>query len=151
MDANGLYITTNEFDLFTPGRFHGAQIYRHFQAQPDFRCANDNVVQFDTTALAANAAFRIFRALLCFPRISPGTDFRSDNGGTEFLLSSFAVFSNTGAFNELVPWQLTNTQSLDGATPSVNLAHWNRQYHHLCCSSEFNTESRSVPAGAVSC
>src|SRR5579859_4552286 len=24
MDANGLYITTNEFDLFSPGRFHGA-------------------------------------------------------------------------------------------------------------------------------
>ena len=27
VDANGLYITTNEFELLSPGRFRGAQIY----------------------------------------------------------------------------------------------------------------------------
>jgi hypothetical protein len=119
MDANGLYITTNEFDLFTPGRFHGAQIYG-ISKQGLISGGPANVVQFDTTALAPTLPFGI-QGFTVFPAISPGTDFRTDNGGTEFLLSSLAVFSNTGAFNELVFWQLTNTQSLDAATPAVNL------------------------------
>ena len=115
MDANGLYITTNEFDLFTPGRFHGAQIICHFQTQGSgFRRATINVVEFDTAALPPTLPFES-QGFTVFRRISPGTDFRSDNGGTEFLLSSLAVFSNTGAFNEMVRWQLTNTQSLDAA------------------------------------
>ena len=120
MDANGLYITTNEFDLFTPGRFHGAQIY----AIPKRALAAGgtiNVVQFDTTALAPNLPFAI-PGFTVFPAISPATDFRIDNGGTEFLLSSLAVFSNTGAFDQIVFWQLTNTQSLDAASPSVQLS-----------------------------
>jgi len=119
MDANGLYITTNEFDLFTPGRFHGAQIYG-ISKQGLISGGPANVVQFDTTALAPTLPFGI-QGFTVFPALSPGTDFRTDNGGTEFLLSSLAVFSNTGAFNELVFWQLTNTQSLDAATPAVNL------------------------------
>jgi len=119
MDANGLYITTNEFDLFTPGRFHGAQIYA-ISKQGLISGGPANVVQFDTTALAPTLPFGI-QGFTVFPALSPGTDFRTDNGGTEFLLSSLAVFSNTRAFNELVFWQLTNTQSLDAATPAVNL------------------------------
>jgi hypothetical protein len=119
MDANGLYITTNEFDLFTPGRFHGAQIYG-ISKQGLISGGPANVVQFDTTALAPTLPFGI-QGFTVFPALSPGADFRTDNGGTEFLLSSLAVFSNTGAFNELVFWQLTNTQSLDAATPAVNL------------------------------
>src|SRR5215472_5687714 len=120
MDANGLYITTNEFDLFTPGRFHGSQIY----AIPKRALAAGstiNVVQFDTTALAPTLPFGI-QGFTVFPAISPGTDFRLDNGGTEFLLSSLAVFSNTGAFDQIVLWELTNTQSLDAASPNVQLS-----------------------------
>jgi hypothetical protein len=120
MDANGLYITTNEFDLFSPGRFHGAQIIAISKHQLAALSPTVNVVEFNTVALAANQPFGL-PGFTVFPALSPGTDFRSDNGGTEFLLSSLAVFSNTGAFNQLVLWQLTNTQSLDAATPAVNL------------------------------
>jgi len=120
MDANGLYITTNEFDLFTPGRFHGAQIYA-ISKQGLISGGPANVVQFDTLALAPTLPFGI-QGFTVFPALSPGTDFRTDNGGTEFLLSSLAVFSNTGAFDELVSWQLTNTQSLNGASPAVSLS-----------------------------
>jgi hypothetical protein len=119
MDANGLYITTNEFDLFTPGRFHGSQIYA-ISKQGLISGGPANVVQFDTTALAPTLPFGI-QGFTVFPALSPGTDFRLDNGGTEYLLSSLAVFSNTGAFNALVNWQLTNTQSLNSASPAVNL------------------------------
>ena len=120
MDANGLYITTNEFDLFSPGRFHGAQIYAISKHQLAAGTPVINVVEFNTTALAPNLPFAV-PGFTVFPALSPGTDFRTDNGGTEFLLSSLAVFTNTGAFNQLVLWQLTNTQSLDAATPAVNL------------------------------
>src|ERR1041385_1143167 len=120
MDANGLYITTNEFDLFTPGRFHGAQIYA-ISKRALAAGGTINVVQFDTTALAATLPFGI-QGFTVWPALSPGTaDFKLDNGGTEFLLSSLAVFSNTGAFDQLVLWELTNTQSLDSSTPSVQL------------------------------
>ena len=136
MDANGLYITTNEFDLFTPGRFHGAQIYG-ISKQGLISGGPANVVQFDTTALAPTLPFGI-QGFTVFPAISPGTDFRTDNGGTEFLLSSLAVFSNTGAFNELVFWQLTNTQSLNGATPAVSLT-----------TGTVNTQTYAVPSSSA--
>src|SRR5262249_18385448 len=115
-----LYITTNEFDLFTPGRFHGSQIYA-ISKRALAAGSTANVVQFDTTALAPNLPFGI-QGFTVWPALSPGTgDFKVDNNGTEFLLSSLAVFSNTGAFNELVLWELTNTQTLDAPTPSVQL------------------------------
>jgi hypothetical protein len=137
MDANGFYITTNEFDLFSPGRFHGAQIIAISKRQLAAGAPTINVVEFNTTALTANQPFNL-PGFTVFPAISPGTDFRSDNGGTEFLLSSLAVFSNTGAFDEIVLWQLTNTQSLDAATPSVNLA-----------SSTVNTITYAVPPSST--
>jgi hypothetical protein len=122
MDANGLYITTNEFELFTPGRFQGAQIYAISKRQLAALAPSVNVVQFDTKALAPSLPFGI-QGFTVFPALSPSVgDFRTDNGGTEFFLSSLAVFSNTGAFDELVTWKLTNTQSLDSVSPAVGLA-----------------------------
>lgn len=118
MDANGLYITTNEFDLFTPGRFHGSQIYAISKHQL-VAGGPANVEQFNTTALASTLPFGL-PGFTVWPSLSAGTNFRLDNGGTEFALSSIAVFSNTGASNQLVMWELTNTQSLD-ASPSVTL------------------------------
>jgi hypothetical protein len=120
MDANGLYITTNEFELFSPGRFKGSQIYA-ISKRALAAGSTINVVQFDTLASAASQPFGI-QGFTVWPAVSPGTgDFKLDNGGTEFLLSSLAVFSSTGAFNQLVLWELTNTQSLDSPTPSVQL------------------------------
>lgn len=118
MDASGLYITTNEFDLFTPGRFHGSQIYAISKHQL-VAGGPANVEQFNTTALASTLPFGL-PGFTVWPSLSPGTNFRLDNGGTEFALSSLAVFSSTGAFNQLVMWELTNTQSLD-SSPSVTL------------------------------
>jgi len=117
MDANALYVTTNEFDLFTPGRFHGSQIYA-ISKQGLISGGPVNVVQFNTAALAPSLPFG-FPGFTVFPAVSPGTDFRTDNGGTEFLLSSVAVF--LGASDQLVMWELTNTQSINNATPAVTL------------------------------
>jgi hypothetical protein len=135
MDANGLYITTNEFDVFTPGQFHGAQIYA-ISKQGLISGGPANVVQFDTTALAPTLPFGI-QGFTVFPALSPGTDFRTDNGGTEFLLSSLAIFSSTRSFDELVTWQLTNTQSLNSASPAVNLI-----------TGTVNTQTYAIPSSS---
>lgn len=120
MDANGLYLTTNEFNLFAPG-FRGAQIYA-LSKQGLVSGGPVNVVQFDTAALAPNLPYGI-PGFTVWGAISPSAaDFDANNGGTEFFLSSLAVFSNTGAFNQLVQWNITNTQSINSPTPAVNLS-----------------------------
>jgi len=118
MDANGLYITTNEFDLFSPGFFHGSQIYA-ISKHGLVSGGPVNVVQFDTAGLAPGLPYGI-PGFTVWPSLSPGTNFRTDNGGTEFALSSLAVFTQNGEFNQLVMWELTNTQSLD-SSPLVRL------------------------------
>lgn len=131
MDANGLYLTTNEFDLFTPGHFHGSQIYAISKHQL-VAGGPANVVQFDTAGLAPTLPHGV-PGFTVWPSLVPGTNFKLDNGGTEFALSSLAVFSSTRAFNQLVMWELTNTQSLD-SSPAVALT-----------AGLVNTQTYSVP------
>ncbi len=116
MDQNGLYITTNEFDLFGPS-FHGAQIYA-VSKQGLISGGPTNVVLFDTAGLAASQPYGL-PGFTVWPALSTGSD--GDGGRGEFALSSLAVFSNTGAFNQLVLWSLGNTASLNDATPNVTL------------------------------
>jgi len=119
MDANALFITTNEFDLFSPGHFHGSQIYV-VSKRGLVAGGPANVVQFDTAGLAPSLPYGL-PGFTVWPALSPGNNnFRLDNGGTEFALSSLAIFSSTRAFNQLVLWNLSNTQSIDSA-PAVNL------------------------------
>jgi hypothetical protein len=119
MDKNGLYITTNEFNLFSPGFFHGAQVYA-VSKKGLISGGTTNVVQFDTTALAPGLPYGL-PGFTVFPALSPGREFEDDGRGNEFALSSLAVFSNNGAFNQVVLWSLGNTRSLNAPTPSVTL------------------------------
>ena len=146
MDANGLYITTNEFDLFTPGAFHGAQIYA-ISKRALAAGGTINVVQFDTPSLTATLPFQI-PGFTVWPALSPSVaDFKLDNGGTEFLLSSLAVFSTTRSFNELVLWELTNTQSLDAPTPSVQLTAGTVPTQTYAIPSSSNQKAGDFPLG----
>ena len=119
MDGNGLYITTNQFELFSPGRFKGSQVYAISKRQLAAG-GPANFVQFDTAGLAPGLPYGI-PGFTVWPSLSRDTNFRTDNGGTEFALSSLAVFSSNGAFNQLVMWELTNTQSIDSSPAAVKL------------------------------
>ena len=57
-----------------------------------------------------------------WPAQSPGFQFATDDGGTEFFLSSRAVFSDDGTSTSILLWKMTNTSSLNTATPSPSLA-----------------------------
>jgi hypothetical protein len=117
-DANGFYVTTNEFNLAAAG-FHGAQVYAFSKHQLAANAPAVNGVLFDTTEAAflleGHAGFTIW------PAQSPGGIYDSDNGGTEFFMSSHAVFSPTGTENRVRVWTMTNTSSLDGPSPSPAL------------------------------
>ncbi len=52
----------------------------------------------------------------------PGNQFDLDNGGSEFFLSSDAVFSSDGTSTRVLLWTMTNTSSLNTVSPSPSLS-----------------------------
>jgi len=111
-DANGIYLTTNEFDFFGPN-FDGAQVYAI--GTNVFTGGGGSAVLFDTLGTGPDGA-----GFTVWPAQTPGTQFDMDNGGTEFFLSSRAVFSNDGTSTSILLWSMTNTSSLN-STPSPGL------------------------------
>ena len=116
-DAYGLYITTNEFALFGSG-FYGAQIYAVSKTALAAGTAATTVLFNTADYLDAKG----IPGFTVWPATSAGTQYDTDNGGTEFLLNSDAVFYDNGFDNQLRQWSLTNTSSLNSSTPSVSLS-----------------------------
>jgi hypothetical protein len=112
-DANGFYISTNAFSISTQG-FRGAQLY----AIPKAALAAGSVttvVRFNQlTEADAPFAFSIQPA-----GTPPGGSFATANNGTEYFVSALD-FTNT-LDDRLVVWALTNTASLNTATPALQL------------------------------
>jgi hypothetical protein len=118
-DANGFYVTTNVFDFFGPN-YEGVNIY----ALPKAVLASGSlsvpltVVGTNGVGPAADGG-QLFSAI---PAVSPGTDqFAAGDGGTEYFVSSRAVFTADGTSSSLDVVRLANTHSLS-ATPSLNLS-----------------------------
>jgi len=119
-DANGFYLSTNEFNLVSPG-FHGAQIYALSKAQLAAGAASVGVTQFDTADPSLGVQLDGAPGFTVWPAVSSGNQFEGSQGGTEFLLSSEAIFQDTGVDSRLRLWSLSNTKSLDG-TPGLSLS-----------------------------
>jgi hypothetical protein len=115
-DANGIYLTTNEFAFFGPGFFYGAQVYGIGNSV--LTGGTGSVVLFDTLGGAGpdGAGFTVW------PAQTPGNQFDTDNRGTEFFLSSDAVFSDVGTSNTILLWTMLNTSSLNSVSPAPTLA-----------------------------
>lgn len=111
-DANGFYITTNEFPLFVGG-FNGAQVYAMSKAKL-VAGTPPMVVAFDGLPLAEGPAYTLQPAIT-----AQGGAHASLNNGTEYFLS--ALDFNGTLDNRIAVWALTNTKSLDDATPSLAL------------------------------
>jgi len=127
-DANGIYLTTNAYP-WGPGSFDGAQIYAFSKAQLAAGAASVTMVHIDTTGMvnATSPVVQTEPGFTVWPAQSPGTNsFDLSAGGTEYFLSSNAGDEAAGtAFNgsstNLVVWTLTNTASLNSASPVLNL------------------------------
>jgi hypothetical protein len=106
-NGDGIYLTTNEFSLFGPG-FFGAQIYAISKRALINGAASIPVVLINTFDPEIP-----FPGFTVWPAQPVGED--DDDGHVEYLMSSLAVFTDTGTSNQILVWKLTNTSSLDRA------------------------------------
>ncbi|MEO8566917.1 MAG: hypothetical protein ABI541_11090 [Betaproteobacteria bacterium] len=132
-DAYGFYITTNAYPWCCNG-FSGAQIYAFSKAQLAAGATNVSMVHFDTsgTVNVPSDAGSTQPGFTVWPAQSPGTSsFQLGSGGTEYFMSSNAAdeathpVAGTGGnyvSDKIVVWSLTNTSSLDTATPALSLS-----------------------------
>jgi hypothetical protein len=106
-DSNGIYLTTNEFSLFGPG-FIGAQIYAISKGALAAGSPSVPVFQYNTGDVNFVSATGL-RGFAVIPAISPGSS-EDEGGGTEYFLSSTAVF--LGVDSRVQLWALTDTGNL---------------------------------------
>src|ERR1041385_8047482 len=131
-DANGFYITTNAYPWHENG-FSGAQIYALSKAQLAAGAASVTMQHIDTSGMvnAVSEAGSTQPGFTVWPAQSPGSSqFNTSNSGTEYFLSSNAAdeaqkpvsgAAGSRTSNQLVVWTLTNTSSLNTASPALNL------------------------------
>jgi len=131
-DANGFYITTNAYPWLANG-FAGAQIYAFSKAQLAAGAASVTMQHIDTSGMvnAPSDAGSTQPGFTVWPAQSSPGQFNANNGGTEYFLSSNAAdeathpVAGTGGnyvSNQIVLWSLTNTSSLNSASPSLGLS-----------------------------
>ena len=113
-DKSGFYITTNEYSFFGP-EFKSANIYA-FSKSALAAGGPVGVVQFQTLGAAAgNPGFTVW------PAVAPDAN---GKGNTEYFLSSDATSeanNASGTSSRIFLWQLSGTNSLGSAAPSLTL------------------------------
>jgi hypothetical protein len=121
-DANGIYLTTNEYCFFT-GVFNGAQIYAIGKQQLAGASlpSSINFVQVENTQVDGSPGFTVW------PAQSQAGQHATDKGGTEFFVSTIAgdgseTGNPTGTARRIGIWALTNTSSLNTGSPNVSIS-----------------------------
>jgi hypothetical protein len=122
-DANGFYITTNEFPLFENG-FNGSQVYAISKKALVEAASHPNVSSSPTVVLIdASQALAPYGGLSYSlqPATQPSGDFLGrEHNGTEYFLSALQFVDTVD--NRIAVWALTNTRSLDSSFPEVSLS-----------------------------
>jgi hypothetical protein len=120
VDKNGVYITSNEFPLFGPG-FIGAQVYTISKDALTSGQETLDVFLFDTS----QEQWQVREdepGFTLWPALTAGKQFDGSQGGTQYFVSSNAVFDDdNGDSEEIIVWALDNTKSLSKANPELNL------------------------------
>jgi hypothetical protein len=117
-DKYGVYITTNEYDLFGPS-FNAAQIFAFSKKQLAAHPASINVTLVENLNVDGSPGFTVW------PATSPSGQYSSEKNGTEYFLSTIAgdgseTGNPTGTARRIGLWAVTNTKSLDSASPALN-------------------------------
>ena len=112
-DQNGFYVTTNEFSILGP-EFNGAQIYAISKTALESNTA-PAAIHIPGGQLAESISYSVQPAIT-----PPNGTYESANGGTEYFVSALDF---TGTLdNRVAVWALTNTSSLNTASPSLTLS-----------------------------
>jgi hypothetical protein len=116
-DRYGVFITTNEYDLFGPN-FNAAQIFAFSKSQLAAHPASINVTLVENLNVDGSPGFTVW------PATSPAGQYANDKNGTEYFLSTIAgdgseTGNPTGTARRIGLWAVTNTESLDSAAPAL--------------------------------
>jgi hypothetical protein len=114
-DAHAIFLTTNEFSFFGSG-FYGSQIYAISKQALVAGASSPNVVLFNAGDPSVPAP-----AFTVWPAVSSGGQYAGAHGGTEYLLSSDAVFYDDGMSNTVWLWAVSNTKAIDSAPQALAL------------------------------
>ena len=118
-DRNGVYVTTNEYDLFGPG-FNAAQIFAFSKAQLAAHPAAIGVTLVENLNVDGSPGFTVW------PATSPAGQYSNERNGTEYLMSTIAgdgseTGNPTGTARRIGLWAVTNTASLNTAAPALGI------------------------------
>ncbi len=146
-DANGIYISTNEYDLFGPG-FNAAQVFAFSKDELARHPASVRMTLVENLRLLGTPGWTVW------PATSPAGEYSTAAGGTEFLLSTVAgdgseTGNPTGTARRLGLWALTNTSSLDTATPDLSISSRKANSQTYVVPARVQPEDRGHPARRV--
>jgi hypothetical protein len=110
-DANGVYIAVNSF-AFPDFPFQGAYIYAVQKSALIAGSSSPNLAKVGS--LLDQQGYGLQPAT-----IPPGGAFSTSNGGTEYFMSTLDLDGTLD--NQILVWALSNTTSLDSATPDLVL------------------------------
>ncbi len=119
-DKYGVYITTNEYDLFGPS-YNAAQIFAFSKAQLAAHPAAINMTLVENLKVEGSPGFTVW------PATSPAGQYSKMRNGAEYFLSTIAgdgseTGNPTGTARHIGIWALTNTMSLNSATPELGIS-----------------------------
>jgi len=118
-DRYGVYVTTNEYDLFGPN-FNAAQVFAFSKSQLAAHPASINVTLIENLVLDGSPGFTVW------PATSPAGQYSAERNGTEYLLSTIAgdgseTGNPTGTARRIGMWAITNTASLLTTSPALGI------------------------------
>lgn len=124
-DKFGFYLVSNEYPLTNSGGvfgngYNGAQVYAFSKAALAAGAPSVSVVQFESPTLNDGTP-----SFTMWPAQANPSEFVTAENGTEYFLQSTAAeetLNDEGMDNRLGFWKLTNTSSLDSASPAPELS-----------------------------
>ena len=121
-DANGIYLTANGYCFFS-SQYNGADIYAIGKGQLSGLTLPSaiEVTEVHNTAIEGSPGFTVW------PATSEPGQYSSDHDGTEYFLSTLAgdgseTGNPTGTAKRIALWALSNTSSLNSASPDLTLS-----------------------------
>ena len=123
LDANGFFVTTNEYALFDPDeRFMGAQLYAMSKSALVEAPANVSFEMFSSLQVPerSQVGFTVRAANV------PGTAWSELKHGTVFFASGMVGIESGNPspdYDAITLWALSNTSSLDSPDPELKLRH----------------------------
>jgi hypothetical protein len=118
-DRNGVYISTNEYDLFGPS-YNAGQVFAFSKSQLAAHPSAVDVTLIENLSVDGSPGFTVW------PATSPAGQYSNERGGTEYLLSTIAgdgseTGNPTGTARRIGLWAITNTSSLNSQSPALGI------------------------------